>query len=205
VSNINPDIAVLSTAYLPPIEYFSFLNKNKSVQIDFFENYIKQTYRNRCCIYAANGKLTLSIPVKKVDGNHTRVKDIEIDHNQPWQKLHWRAIESSYNSSPFFLYYRDELEPFYQKQYKFLIDINRELLALLCTLIGIKTEINYSKEYIEPTSAIIDMRNAFSPKKPGSLVHKDYKQVFDDKNGFIPDLSIIDLLFNEGKFSRELL
>ena len=83
MSNIINDTAVFSTAYLPPIEYFSYLNKYKVIRIDVFENYIKQTYRNRCCIYTTNGKLTLSIPVKKVDGNHTRVKDIEIDYSQP--------------------------------------------------------------------------------------------------------------------------
>jgi hypothetical protein len=205
VSNISPDTIVFSTAYLPPIEYFSCLNKYKTILIDVFENYIKQTYRNRCSIYTANGKLTLSIPVKKVDGNHTRVKDIEIDYSQPWQKLHWRAIESAYNSSPFFLYYRDDLKPFYHKKYKFLSDLNNEMLAILCKLIGIKTEIYFSERYIEPSLHLIDFRDAFSPKKKSSLVHNRYKQVFDDKYSFIPNLSIIDLLFNEGKFSRKLL
>jgi hypothetical protein len=205
VSNIISNTVVFSTAYLPPVEYFSYLNKYKSINIDVFEYYIKQTYRNRCCIYTTNGKLALSIPVKKVDGNHTRVKDIEIDYSQPWQKLHWRAIESAYNSSPFFLYYRDGLEPFYQHKYRFLIDLNNNMLAILCNVAGIKTEILYSARYVEPKPLLTDMRNAFSPKKQSSLVYKEYKQVFDEKHGFMPNLSIIDLLFNEGKFSRELL
>jgi len=196
---------VFSTAYLPPVEYFSHLNKYQTIQIDIFENYIKQTYRNRCCIYSANGKLTLSIPVIKVDGNHTNIKNIEIDYRQPWQKIHWRAIESAYNSSPFFLYYRDDLEPFYMKKYKFLVDLNHELFAILCNLVGIKTENLFSGKYFEPSPNIIDMRNSFSPKKQNDHSQKKYKQVFDEKFGFIPNLSIIDLLFNEGKFSWELL
>jgi hypothetical protein len=206
MNKIIPDTAmVFSTAYLPPVEYFHHLNKYQTIQLEIFENYIKQTYRNRCCIYSANGKLTLSVPVKKIDGNYTKVKDIEIDYSQPWQKLHWRAIESAYNSSPFFLYYRDDLEPYYKKKFKFLIELNTEMLVMLCNQIKIKTDILFSEKYVESSSNIIDLRNSFSPKKQSGMTQKKYKQVFDDKFGFIPNLSIIDLLFNEGKFSSELL
>lgn len=196
---------VFSTAYLPPVSYFRELTKYQCIYIDRFENYIKQTYRNRCCIFSANGKLTLSIPVKKVTGNHTLVKDIEIDYSEPWQRLHWRAIESAYSNSPFFLYYRNDFEPCYQKKIKFLLDLNQVLLSVLCRHLGIGTEIIHSEKYFDIQSEITDHRDSFSPKKPVNTPLTEYKQVFDEKFGFIKDLSIIDLLFNEGKFSRENL
>lgn len=147
----------------------------------------------------------MSIPVRKVDGNHTKVKDIEINYSEPWQRLHWRAIESAYSNSPFFLYYRDDFEPFYLKKTKYLIDLNHELLILVCKLAGIKTEIIFSEKYFESSQDIIDLRNLFSPKRLGELSQKKYKQVFEEKQGFISDLSIIDLLFNEGKFTLDYL
>jgi hypothetical protein len=196
---------VFSTAYLPPVSYVQKVIQYGSICIDIFENYIKQTFRNRCCIYSANGKLTLSVPVKKVSGNHTLIKDIEIDYREPWQRLHWRAIESAYSNSPFFLYYRDDFEPFYLKKTKYLVDLNNELLQMICKHAGIKTEIHLSENYFEPSDEIIDIRNSFSPKKQADFSQIKYKQVFEEKHGFIGDLSIIDLLFNEGKFSREFL
>ncbi|MFH0864727.1 MAG: WbqC family protein [Bacteroidota bacterium] len=196
---------VFSTAYLPPISYFQQLTTYRCIYIDRFENYIKQTYRNRCCIYSANGKLVLSVPVKKVDGNHTKVKDIEIDYREPWQRLHWRAIESAYSNSPFFLYYRDDFEPFYLKKTKYLADLNNELLQIICKHAGIKAEIYFSEKYFEPSPEIIDLRNSFPSKKKDALIQNKYKQVFDEKSGFISNLSIIDLLFNEGKFSKEFI
>lgn len=196
---------VFSTAYLPPISYFNQFITYRSIYIDKFENYIKQTYRNRCCIYSANGKLALSIPVKKIFGNHTQIKDIEIDYGEQWQRLHWRAIESAYSNSPFFLYYRDDFELFYLKKTKFLIELNNEILQIVCKHAGIKTEIHFSEKYFETSPDIIDMRNSFSPKKQSELCQKKYRQVFEEKHGFVNDLSIIDLLFNEGKYSKDFL
>lgn len=178
---------------------------NNLIHIDIFENYLKQTYRNRCSIYSANGKLSLSIPVKKVTGNHTVVKDIEIDYHEPWQKIHWRAIESAYSNSPFFLFYRDDFEPFFLKTTKFLIDLNYELLHVICKHAGISTQILYSEKYYDNNSVITDLRNSFSPKKLVEKNHLKYHQVFEEKHGFIDDLSIIDLLFNEGKYCMEFL
>ncbi len=198
---------LFSTAYLPTVEYFYHLNKYQIIYIDIFENYIKQTYRNRCYINAANGKLLLSIPVIKTSGNHTKVKDIEIDHSQPWQKIHWRSIESAYNSSPFFLYFRDEIEPFYIKKYKFLIDLNTELLHTLLKLCEISTEIKFTETYIESNKVFPDFRHSISPKNNNCTISSflKYTQVFSNKYDFIPNLSILDLLFNEGKMTVEYL
>jgi len=198
---------ILSPAYLPPIEYFYQLTKYRIIYIDIFENYIKQTYRNRCYIYTANGKSSMSVPVIKTTGNHTQIKDIKIDYAQPWHRLHWRSIESAYNSSPFFLYFRDYLEPFYEKKYNFLIDLNTELLHVLIKLSGIVSDVKFTENYIEPDEKINDFRNCISPKSKTHTISSfpQYTQVFGDKHGFIPNLSIIDLLFNEGKMSKELL
>jgi hypothetical protein len=203
----HPINILLATAYLPPLEYFYQLNKNKEVFIDIHENYIKQTYRNRCYIAAANGKLCLSTPVIKTCGNHTRVKDIEIDYRQQWQQIHWRSIESAYNSSPFFLYYRDTIGSFYNKKYKFLIDLNTEMLLALIKLCGIACEIRLTENYIGSSNELNDHRTRITPKNKLNIFSAlpEYKQVFGEKHAFIPNLSIIDLLFNEGNYSKEYL
>jgi hypothetical protein len=205
MDNKNVNI-VLSTAYFPPVEYFSKLNTYSTIYIDIFENYIKQSYRNRCIIYGANGKLPLTVPVIKTNGNHTLVKDIVIDNKQSWQQIHSRSIESAYNSSPFYLYYRDDIEPFFEKRYKFLIDLNHEILQLMLKLTKISCELRYTEKYFETGHEIMDLRNNLSPKVSiGSSLFPEYTQVFGSKHGFIPGLSMIDLLFNEGRFSKDYL
>jgi hypothetical protein len=197
---------ICSTAYFPPVEYFYELNKYRIIYIDSYENYIKQTYRNRCEIFGANGKLSLSIPVIKTTGNHTLVKDLEIDNDQPWQNIHWHSIESAYNSSPFFLYYRDQIEVFFQKKYKFLLDLNTEIIQYLLKQCKISCEIKFTVDYIKPSNEIIDYRNEFTPKKSEpNYSFPGYTQVFSEKHGFIKNLSILDLLFNEGKFTADYL
>jgi hypothetical protein len=200
-------LVIFHTSYLPPISYFHQLVKYRIIYIDIFENYIKQTYRNRCYLYGANGKLSLNIPVIKTTGNHTKVRDLEIDYSQPWQRMHWRSIESAYNTSPFFLYYKDAFEPFYRKQTKFLIDFNSSILTMIAKLCKIQCEIKFTEKYAEPANTIIDLRNTFSSKiKSGQqLEFPHYTQVFESKYGFIPGLSILDLLFNEGKYCKEYL
>ncbi|MFZ4398488.1 MAG: WbqC family protein [Bacteroidales bacterium] len=194
---------LLSTAYLPPIEYFAYLIQYDICKIENKEHYIKQSYRNRCSIITANGLLNLCIPVNKVDGNHTFTKDIRISNVSNWQINHWRAIESAYNKSPFFLYYKDDLLKFYMKRYESLIDFNSDLLKFILKKTGISVVINFTDDFIPLNEHKDDFRYSFSAKafdEKGKFPH--YYQVFENKHGFIPNLSIIDLLFNEGPESK---
>jgi len=197
---------LLSTAYLPPIEYFAYILQCNALKIEIHENYIRQTYRNRCTILTANGILDLSIPVNKVDGNHTLCKDIRISYISNWQSKHWRAIESAYNKSPFFLYYRDDFEKFYTQTFKFLIDYNTEFLRLILKKTGISKEIVFTDVFYPVNNSTNDLRYRIHPKLIQDVFFfPHYYQVFEEKHGFIPNLSIIDLLFNEGPSSKYYL
>jgi hypothetical protein len=202
-----PSQAVFSTAYLAPIEYFAAAIKFPQIFIEQEEHYVKQTYRNRCLIYTANGLFPLSIPVKKVNGNHTKIRDVEISYFENWQRHHWRSIVSAYNQSPFFLYYRDDLEGFFTRQFKYLLDFNTRLTEVILDALDLKREIVFPEKFIENNDPdYIDLRNQFNPKKKNADVFfPEYIQVFSETHGFIPNLSIIDLLFNEGPNALEYL
>jgi len=170
--------------------------------VEQFDSYTKQTFRNRCSIYGANGKTDLVIPVVKDHGKKTLLKDVRIEYVTPWQKTHWRSILSAYASAPFFEYYEDSFAPFYKKQYEFLLDLNMELLRMTLDLLEIRRTIRTSTEFSTPEAGR-DLNSSIHPKKAFSHLDFPYKavpyhQVFSEKHGFIPDLSIMDLLFNEG-------
>lgn len=198
---------LLSTAYLPPVAYFALLDGAGQAMIEQYETYQKQTYRNRCEIYTEKGEMALSIPVSKPDGNHTKTKDILIFNEDKWYKKHWRAIETAYLSAPFFIYYKDEIEPYFQKPYEQLLDFNLQLTKLFCRIIGIETAIALTEDYIKTPENTLDYRAILSPKKQDNLIEKfpEYTQVFDTKHGFIPNLSILDLLFNMGPDSYDYI
>jgi hypothetical protein len=190
---------LLPTAYLPPINYISECLNSETVFIEAFETYTKQTCRNHCIIAGPNGIQQLTVPVNKVDGNHTLTKDIRISYFQDWQKMHWRSIETAYNNSPFFLYYRDYFEPFFSKKTHFLIDLNLSLFEVIFNILRIEKETEFTEQYDRNPRFAIDRRNVFGSKK-SFIVHpaKEYTQVFRNKSGFITNLSIIDLIFNLG-------
>ena len=191
---------LLSTAYLAPVEYYRQMNTHSQVIIEQHCNYIKQTYRNRCVIASANGVQTLSIPIVKPDSPKCLTKDIRIAEHGNWRHLHWNAIVSAYNSTPFFEYYSDDFRPFYEKPQHFLFDFNETLRELICSLLDILPKISYSNQYVtEIPKNTLDLREAIHPKKEtGDSNLKPYYQVFKDKYGFQANLSIIDLLFNMG-------
>lgn len=187
---------LLPIFYLPPISWFSyFLNENSEVVFEQFENFPKQTYRNRTNIYGANGKLSLIIPI-----NHTgkRVfKETEISYRDDWQKLHWKSIKTAYQSSPYFEYYEDRLVKIFENKEKFLLDFNLNALEVIKQ--SLKTEKAYSlnKEYIKNPEEV-NFREKFSAKIPSEYEMDEYYQTFSDKMGFLNDLSIVDLICNKG-------
>ena len=167
--------------YLAPISYYAQLAQSETVSIDLDEPYRKQTLRNRCYIASPNGPLALTIPVVKFVPYHTPMRDIRISDHGNWRHLHWNALVNSYRRTPFFEFYADEFAPFYEKKWEFLVDYNQALQDLVCKEIGLVAN-----------------------GKPLAVDHlplpgqRPYYQLFSDRNGFMPDLSIVDLLFNLG-------
>ena len=197
----------LSTAYLAPVEYYSYLFHANNAIIEKHCNYVKQTYRNRCKIASANGPQTLSIPIEKPEIIKYPTKDIRIAEHGNWRHLHWNAIISAYNSSPFFEYYEDDFRPFYEKKFVYLFDLNEQLREVICNLLDITPNISYTTSYAINISADeTDLRETLHPKKPPLTSHPTpYYQVFEQKFGFQSNLSIIDLLFNMGPESILML
>jgi len=191
----------LSTSYLPSIKYIATMLQYNEVCIEAYENYPKQTFRNRCRIASANGVQTLTVPVEKPDAIKCQTRDIRISDHGNWRHLHWNALVSAYNLSPFFEYYADDFRPFYEKKYKFLIDYNLELLLLICNLLDVSPIISFTNEYYH--SPENDFRTCLTSRNPHypDDEFKPYYQVFRQKQGFLPNLSVIDLLFNMGNES----
>ena len=203
---------ILSTAYLAPFEYYSKLFSGEDILIEQHENYIKQSYRNRCSILSANGVMPLSIPIESAGGKKCPIRDVCIADHGNWRHLHWNALISAYNSTPFFEYYEDDFRPFYERKYKYLFDFNEELREMICSLLSFDTaNISYTEDYItDITSEDIDLRQDLSPKKDCKTFDPDfvsipYYQVFEERYGFTENLSIVDLLFNMGNESLLIL
>lgn len=189
---------VLSTAYFPPIIWMAYLHQKKNISIDAKETYTKQTYRNRCQIATANGLMNLSIPVKKPNGNQTTSEEIQIEYRENWPAQHWKSIKTAYDSSPFFLYYQDEIEELIKKEYSSLVELNESIIKELTSLMNLDIEIKYTEDFVAIDQDKIDLRFDIHPKKQLNINYPTYYQTFDDKLGFIPNLSILDLLFNLG-------
>lgn len=204
IFNLRNSEILLSTAYLAPVEYMTVLLYAKKAILEQNENYQKQSYRNRCRIATSNGVMDLNIPVIKATDNP--VRDVRISEHNNWQVQHWRSIETAYNSSPFFEFYSDDLRPFYEKKWVFLWDFNYELQQCICKLLEFKHELTFSAGYEAfPSEGIIDLRNSIHPKKKSLIEITPYYQVFEQKFGFISNLSILDLLFNMGNEAQLVL
>jgi hypothetical protein len=189
---------LFSTAYFPPIDYLLEMKNADSVCIEAHENYQKQTYRNRATILTGNGLYDLIIPV--VRNEVKQIKEIQIDNNYAWQRHHWKTIESAYNHSPYFLYYRDFFEPFFQKKCTFLFDFNLELLHLLRKLFSITNPVSFTEDFeLHPTN-MEDLRAFFLPKNRTFRQKTiQYQQVFADRFNFAENLACIDYLFTSGR------
>ena len=194
---------VLTSTYLGNIQFYSKLVHFSEIWIEQHCHYTKQTYRNRCKIATANGVMALSIPTIKPATEKCKTKDIRIDNSQHWQQIHWRALEAGYNSSPFFEYYKDDFAPFYTNKFEFLVDYTFQLQSLVIALLELDCKVQLTDAYTTYDDAL-DYREALSAKKEiedNDFVISSYYQVFENKFGFIPNLSILDLLFNMGNES----
>ena len=225
MANPNLSTALLSTTYFGPIQWYQKLNRYDHCVIEQFDNFQKQTYRNRCRIATANGSQVLTVPVERTEGK-CLMRDVRISDHGAWRHLHWNALQSAYGESPFFEFYADDLHPFFERRWTFLLDFNMDITNKLCELLDIHPRLSLTTNYIPSTSGeeeksfgkeektlreeeknvgdmepFIDFREAIHPKHPlpdADFAPRPYYQQHAPRHGFQPNLSILDLLFNEG-------
>lgn len=195
---------IFPTAYLPSVQYVSLFLKSENASIELFETYQKQSCRTRCNVMTTNGVQTLTIPVIKVNGNHTLTKDIEISYKESWQQVHLRCLESAYRKSAYFDYYFPYFEKIYKQRFNTLVELNDYCLKVILKLIKVKKEYSYTEDF-EKIIDNTDYRISLSKNEVNKIEMKPYYQVFADRHGFISNLSIADLLFNEGPAAINLL
>ena len=192
---------LLSTTYFGPIQWYQKLYRAEHVIIEQWESFQKQTYRNRCLIATTNGIQALTVPVEHSDSQ--LIKDIRLSDHGNWRHLHWNALQSAYGESPYFEYYQDDIRPFFEKRWVYLLDFNEAIRQKMCELIDIQPEVTYNTRYMADCGSLDmdDFRSAINPKHPiqdDDFETKCYYQVYQMKHGFISNLSVLDLLFNMG-------
>ncbi|MBR1464144.1 MAG: WbqC family protein [Prevotella sp.] len=219
---------LLSSTYFGPVQWYQKLNRYDVCLIEQHDSFIKQTFRNRCVIATTNGTQTLSIPIEHASQDQQlhsaqKMRDIRISDHGNWRHLHWYALQSAYGESPFFDYYIDDLRPFFEQKWEYLLDFNMAITEKMCELLDIRPDIRLTAAYGNPisddwcedgssrrdddscmASQLSDFREAIRPKHPipdDEFNPTPYYQVYQQKHGFLPNLSILDLLFNEGNES----
>lgn len=191
--------------YFPNIHQFTQIIKANNILFEVSDNYQKQTFRNRTYIYGANGKLGLFIPVIHTHKQRELFKDVKISYESNWMDLHLKSLQSAYRSSPYFEYFEDDFIKLYSKKEKFLVDFNIKCIKLIYKLLDIDLNFKISNEYIEKTNEIIDLRGLSNARKQKTIETPKYIQVFESKHGYLNNLSILDLIFSEGKNSVSLM
>ncbi len=194
--------------YLPNIAFFSLLNQFQRVQIEACENYQKGTFRNRTRLAGANGQLRLSVPLRAGKNEQQPIQEVRIAYDEPWQRQHWHTIQSAYGKAPYFEFYSPALEPLFQIPYEFLFDWNKTLLQTILKLLPLDIEVRLSTTFQlkQNTAKTVDARNKINPRLSAlPFDSPTYAQVFQEKHGFLPNLSILDLLFCTGPESVLLL
>lgn len=195
--------ALLTTTYFGPIQWYQKLHRMPCI-LEQHDHFVKQTYRNRCVIATANGTQTLTVPIERYDGTKCPMRDIRISDHGNWRHLHWNALVSAYGETPFFEFYADDLRPFFEKRHTFLFDLNLDIMHTMCQLLDVRPQVTLSEHYIvlpSENDEVIDFREAIRPKHPlpdADFNPTPYYQVRAQRHGFLPNLSILDLLFNEG-------
>lgn len=188
---------LVHTAWLPPVSYMATVVRSEKVVVEGWETYPKQTMRNHCLVYGPNGRQKLTIPVTRPGGNHTRTREVLISDHEPWQRTHWRSIETAYSNSPFFLFYSDEIRALFEKPERFLLDYNTKCLVSLLKILNLKIEISHTEAFGNHLEAIPDLKN-HSIHFPKPEIFPRYIQTFEPVHGFLPNLSILDAIFNLG-------
>lgn len=194
---------LLSAAFFGPVYYFRTILHARQVVIEKQEHFIKQTFRNRCMIMAANGSMPLIVPVEHGRRPGQKITDIRIAYHTPWQRNHWRSVFSAYSNSPWFEYYSDDIVPFFEKKYTFLFDLNIGITQTILDLLRINKELSFTLHFEHLGMPFLNYRENISPKTEIRTFDSDYSpvpytQVFEDKYPFVPGLSILDLLFCAG-------
>lgn len=195
-------VSLLATTYFGPVQWYQKLNQSDRCLIERHDHFIKQTYRNRCVIATTNGLQALTVPIERFEGAHCAMLNIRISDHGSWRHLHWNALQSAYGESPFFEFYADDIRPFFERRWDFLVDFNMEITQKMCELLDIQPHITLTDAYASAEDVgVTDYRDVIRPKTPlpdNSFQPRRYYQVYEQKHGFQPNLSVLDLLFNEG-------
>ena len=195
---------LLHPTYFPSISHFVALSRAESVTYEMEDNFQKQTNRNRTYIYSPNGIQVLNIPVKHGIHRHQKTKDVRLETTGNWQKQHFKSLEAAYRGSPFFEYFEDAIQPIFNKKYTFLLDLNFETIAIISKCLQYENVFDLTKEYFSEFALGKDYRSLANGKKDASIF-ETYTQVFEEKYGFLNNISVLDLLFNEGRFALDYL
>ena len=189
---------LLSTTYFGPIQWYQKLYRAERVFLEHCETFQKQTYRNRCLIATTNGIQALTVPVER---DAEQIGSVRISDHGNWRHLHWNALKSAYGESPFFDYYQDDIRPFFEQRWDYLLNFNEAIRKKMCELLDIEPIVSLTETFIAPEGLAGDFRSAIRPKHPEpdpDFTPKRYYQVYEQKHGFLSNLSILDLLFNMG-------
>ena len=195
---------LIHPTYFPSISHYIAMIKAESVTFEMEDNFQKQTNRNRMYIYSPNGIQLLNVPVKHSKEKHQKFKDVRIENDFAWQKNHFKSLEAAYRTSPFFEYFEDDFRPLFEKKQEFILDLNLQIFELINSSLGIKIEAQKTTEFFHDSLNYDDLRSLVNGKKDVTQI-EEYTQVFNDKHGFINNLSILDLLFNEGRYAVDYL
>ena len=195
---------LIHPTYFPSISHFVAMAQADSIVFEMEDNFQKQTNRNRTLIYSPNGIQLLNIPIKHSKEKHQKTKDVKLETAFDWQKQHFKSLEAAYRTSPFFEYFEDAISPIFTKKHTFLMDLNLETMSIVSQCLGMPFEYAATTEYFHEVNDCKDLRSLVNGKKDTSSF-ESYTQVFGDKHGYLNNLSILDVLFNEGRFALEYL